>query len=149
MRGLAKTAALCSLVGWVALGAATAAWGATPKVHGDPARVSFKGIDNRGHERGGEHFSPEDLGTLVVVVSWQTLFGTHAQRVELVTPDGSVYQQFTSEVASYDGRARVETAVRVGGTWITEYQLFGNWTVNVYLDDDTTPVATGSFVLAH
>jgi hypothetical protein len=35
----------------------------------------------------------------------------------------------------------------VGGTWITEYSLFGAWRVEVYLDRDTMPITTGVFVL--
>ena len=66
-----------------------------------------------------------------------------------MTPDGSLYQRFTSDVESADGRTSVETPVPVAGTWITEYQIFGTWTVNVYLDGDFTPVATTHFTLAH
>lgn len=149
MRRFAKIAALFSLVGWLGLAGAAGAVAETAKHHGAPADVSFIGINNHGHARGGHHFSPAQLNTLVVVVSWQTLVGAHAQRLELVTPDGSVYQRLTTAVGSADGRARVETPVPVGGTWITEYQIFGNWMVNVYLDDDTTPLATGHFTLAH
>ena len=149
MKRFATIAALFSLAGWLALAGPAAAFPGNATSHVDSARVSFKAIDTRGHARGGDRFSPDDLGTLVIAVSWQTLVGVHMQRVELVTPDGSLYQSFTTEVASYDGRALIETPVRVGGTWITEYQMFGDWTVNVYLDNDTTLVATGRFTLAH
>ncbi len=146
MRRIVRIAALLSLVGGLALAAAAGAVAETKK---EPAQVSFIGINHHGHEHGGWHFSPEHLSTLVVVVTWETLVGLHAQRLELVTPDGSVYQRLTTEVGSADGRARVETPVRVAGTWITEYQLFGTWTVNVYLDDATTPLARGYFTLSH
>ncbi len=155
MRRFVKVAALLSLIGGLALAGAAGAVAETkrgqePKgQHGEPAEVSFIGINDHGPARAGHHFSPEHLNTLVVVVSWQTLVGPHAQRLELVTPDGSVYQRFTAEVGSFDGRARVETPVRVAGTWITEYQLFGRWTVNVYLDGHHTPVASGHFTLSH
>ena len=117
--------------------------------HRGPAHIQLVGINNKGHERRGQHFSPARLNTLVVVVNWRTLVGAHVQRVELVTPAGSLYQRFTSDVRSPDGYARVETPVPVAGTWITEYQLFGEWTVNVYLDGATSPVATTHFTLAH
>jgi len=151
MRRVVRIAVLLSLVGGLALTgpAGTVAETKTKGHSVEPADVSFIGINGHGHARGGYHFSPEHLNTLVVVVSWQTLVGAHTQRLELLTPDGSVYQGFTTEVGSVDGRARVETPVRVAGTWITEYQLFGPWTVNVYLDGQPTPVARGHFTLAH
>jgi hypothetical protein len=52
----------------------------------------------------------------------------------LITPDGSIYQRFTSDVESVDGRAIVEMRLPVAGTCITEFFLEGQWTVNVYLD---------------
>jgi hypothetical protein len=114
-----------------------------------PARIQLVGINKKGHERRGSHFSPARLNTLVVVVDWRTLVGAHVQRLELITPAGSLYQRFKSDVQSADGRASVETPVPMAGTWITEFQIFGEWTVNVYLDGGTTPVATTHFTLAH
>jgi hypothetical protein len=149
MKRLARIAALFSLVGWLALAGAAGAYAGATSHADDPPRVSFVGLDGRGHERGGAHFSPADLGTLVVVVSWRSLAGAQTQRVELVTPDGSVYQRFTTDVTNVYGRARLETPVPVAGTWITESQIFGEWTVNVYLDDHLTPVATANFTLRH
>jgi hypothetical protein len=161
MRRFVKIAVLLSLVGGLAVAGPAGAGAETKKEqetkrgqeprgrHREPADVSFIGINNHGHARSGHHFSPAHLSTLVVVVSWQTLVGLHTQRLELVTPDGSMYQAFTAEVGSVDGRARVETPVRVAGTWITEYQLFGHWTVNVYLDGQPTPAARGFFTLSH
>lgn len=117
--------------------------------HRGPARIQLVGIGKKGHERRGQHFSPARLSALVVVVNWRTLVGAHVQRLELVTPDGFVYQRFLSDIQSADGHASVETPVPVAGTWITEFQIFGQWTVNVYLDRDFTPVATTHFTLAH
>jgi hypothetical protein len=149
MRGFAKTAALFSMVGWLVLAGAAVASAESSNYQDDPPRVSFIGIDDHGRAKEHQHFSPADLSTLVVAVSWRSLAGAHAQRVELVTPDGSVYQRLTTDVTNVYGRARIETPVRVGGTWITEYQIFGHWTVNVYLDDHATPVATAHFTLLH
>jgi hypothetical protein len=41
----------------------------------------------------------------------------------------------------------VPTSLPVGGTWITEYSLFGTWRVDVYLGGQSSPVTTASFVL--
>jgi hypothetical protein len=72
----------------------------------------------------------------------------HTQRVELITPDGSVYQNLTQEVASVTGTAVVETRLPVAGTWITKYDLHGRWTVNVYLDDALKPVTSAALTFA-
>jgi len=149
MTRLAKLAALLATVGWLMTVGATGVAAESSNHQDDPPRVSFVGIDDHGRAHERHHFSPAHLNTLVVAVSWRSLAGAHTQRVELVTPDGSVYQRFTTDVRKVYGRARLETPVRVGGTWITEYQIFGRWTVNVYLDDHSTPVATADFVLAH
>lgn len=149
MRHLAKIAVLCSLLGALALAGAGDAGARARMPAGDPATVSFIGITTRGNERTAEHFNPTNTATIVVKVSWRTLVGHHRQRVELITPDGSIYQQFTTDVASSSGRAVVKTPVRVAGTWMTEYQMFGEWTVNVYIDDSTRPVTSGHFTLSH
>ena len=151
MRGLAKRAALLLLAGGLVLTGAASGFADKPGARPDrePARITLVGINKKGHERRGQHFSPARLNTLVVVVDWRTLVGAHVQRLELITPAGSLYQRFTSNVQSAHGRTSVETPVPVAGTWITEYQLFGEWTVNVYLDGGTTPVASTNFTLAH
>jgi hypothetical protein len=168
MRRFAKSAALLLLAGGLVLTGAANGFADKPGAkpadkrsdkradklghesrHREPARIQLVGINNKGRERRGQHFSPARLNTLVVVVDWQTLVGAHVQRLELITPAGSLYQRFKSDVQSADGRASVETPVPMAGTWITEFQIFGEWTVNVYLDGGTTPVATTHFTLAH
>lgn len=116
--------------------------------HRGPARVHFVGVTHDGRARRGQHFTAARLRILKIDVEWRTLVGAHMQRLELIMPDGSVYQRFTSEVRSPDGHATVETQVLVAGTWITEFSLEGQWEVNVYLDNATTPIATATFTLA-
>jgi hypothetical protein len=145
MRDLAKIVALCLLAG--ALGLAAVAEATLPA--SEPATLSFVGITTRGNERTDDYFNPAHTATIVVVVSWQTLVGVHRQRVELIAPDGSIYEQFKKNISSSSGVKVAKTSVRVAGTWITEYQMFGEWTVNVYLDDDPTPVTSGHFIIAH
>jgi len=115
--------------------------------HG-PARVRFAALTHDGKARHGTHFSVARVRDLVIVVDWRTLVGPHTQRLDVLAPDGAVYQRFTAPVESVDGRARVETRLPVGGTWITERSLLGRWRVRVYLDDATTPVAVAGVVLA-
>lgn len=41
----------------------------------------------------------------------------------------------------------METRLPVGGTWITEYYLYGAWRVDVYLDREELPITSEVFVL--
>ena len=141
------------LAGWLALAGAQAAFaesrgaGLASDHHRGPARVHFVAVTHEGRSRRGQHFTAARVRILKIDVEWRTLVGAHTQRLELIMPDGSVYQRFTSEVRSADGHATVETQVPVAGTWITDFSLEGAWEVNVYLDNAITPVATASFTL--
>jgi hypothetical protein len=87
---------------------------------------------------------------LKIIVRWNVT-GTQIQRLELYTPNGSLYKQFTAEfdadAGRVQGRTAVETRLPVGGTWITEYSLMGTWRVDVYLGGQRTPVTSASFAL--
>ena len=142
------------LAGWLTLAGAPAAFadsrgaGLASDHHRGPARVHFVAHMHDGRARRGQHFTASRVRILKIDVEWRTLVGAHTQRLDVLMPDGSVYQRFTSEVRSADGRATVEAQVPVAGTWITEFSLEGTWEVNVYLDNAVTPVATASFTLA-
>ena len=93
-------------------------------------------------------------GLLVLESAAPALAGQPSQQrresasVELITPDGSVYQTLTQPVESVTGTTVVETRLPVAGTWITQYDLHGRWTVNVYLDDAVKPVTSAGFTIA-
>lgn len=109
--------------------------------------VSFVGLLHDGRQVSGARFQTAQLRDLMIVVQWVSLVGEHTQRLDLITPDGSVYQRLRTAVASADGQARVETRLPVGGTWITDYALHGTWAVDVYLDDGPSPFRRARFVL--
>ena len=141
------------LVGWCALVGAPVAFaesrGAGLKSNSNrpPAQVSFVALTQNGHERRGNHFPADQVRVLKIDVEWLTLAGAHTQRLDLITPDGAVYQRFTAAVEGVVGHATVETLVPVAGSWITQYSLEGTWKVNVYLDDAIKPLATATFTL--
>jgi hypothetical protein len=87
------------------------------------------------------------------IIVWWNVTGTNTQRLELFTPNGALYKQFTAEFdadatrVQPSGRAPVETRLPVSGTWITEYSLLGAWRVDVYLGSQRTPTTSASFVL--
>ena len=82
--------------------------------------------------------------------SYRFVPGVHVQRLDIIAPDGSLYQRRRApfkHVISRETGTRVITLLPVGGTWITEYSLVGTWEVRLYLDNARTPVLTQSFVL--
>ena len=154
------------LAGGLALGGAPAALAAPPAPlkpapappsgkagresdhHRASAEVTFVALTQKGSEQRGEHFRAAQVRILKIDVKWLTLVGAHTQQLELITPDGSVYQRFATHVESVTGRATVETQVPVAGSWITQFSLEGLWKAKVYLDEAVTPVATATFTLA-
>ena len=126
---------------------------------GGQARIDFQGLRQNMRLVGGEHFSAHTLRHLVIVVHYRDLRpGRHTQRLELYAPSGALYQVLASEVTLAGGRGRgasqrpdawerVEAVLPVSGTWITEHSLFGAWRVEVWVDQEPSPLATGVFVL--
>jgi len=134
-------------------------------------RLTFEGLRATGETLwGGDHFSAKVLRDLLVYVEYQALApGAHTQRLQLYLPDGALYQQFTSALeaggagkpaaeappahaprapGAQAGMEQVVTRLPVGGTWITQYSLYGTWRVEVYLDQARTPTVQRTFVLA-
>lgn len=106
--------------------------------------LQFIGINHNGSQTGGSYYSGELLRDLRILVQWQNLSGTHTQRLDLWSPNGSLYQRLSSQ---FPGTSTVTTQLPVGGTWITQHSLFGAWRVDVYLDGGRMPITSGVFVL--
>lgn len=119
------------------------------------ALIEFVAITRSGGTMPGDEFSVGQTRDLKIVV-WWALNSQHVQRLELLSPDGSLYQRLqtsfdadTSKLVQRGNQSymSVETILPVAGTWITDHSLFGAWTVNVYLDDDTATSRDASFVV--
>jgi len=108
------------------------------------ASVQFVAVNHNGSQTAGMQFASALVRNLRILVAWQNVSGGHAQRLDFFSPDGSLYQRVS---AQFSGASSVETQLLVGGTWITEYSLFGAWRVEVYLDGAGMPTASGVFVL--
>lgn len=162
MRRALDTGLVLLLAGGLALAGAPAAFAGSPKPPAPAsrraglesehprggARVHFVAVAHNGREHRGQHFTAARVRFLTIRVEWPRLAGSHTQRLDLIAPDGAVYQRFTSPVETVEGRATVETRLPVAGTWITEFSLEGRWTVNVYRDSADTPSATATFTLS-
>jgi hypothetical protein len=136
----------------VATSAATGAQGCkhdpAPHPQGVTAQVDFVGVLLNGQQREGDSFTAAELDDLKILVEWKSLLENHAQRVDLVAPDGSLYQSLTRLVTAGDNGAQLETRVPVNGSWITRYGLYGSWCVEVFLDQESAPLASTRLVIA-
>ena len=106
-------------------------------------RVDLQGIDDHGRHRRGHRFTADDLRELRIKVRWGRVGEPTAQRIELFTPSGHLYQAFAAEV----DEAIMETSVPVGGTLITQYGLYGEWCLELYVEGVGSPVARKTFAL--
>ena len=116
--------------------------GASGTQDGLSAALSLTGRMHGGQSVSGDEFSTTSLRDLLISMTYANVGEPHQQRLELYAPDGSLYQKFIGAVAS-----STQTLVPVGGTWITDHSLYGIWRIDVYVDRNTTPIATLSFTL--
>jgi hypothetical protein len=110
------------------------------------ATTQLVGVGQDGVLMRSSSFSEASLRDLLIDVTWNLPGGGHSQRLELFSPDGALYQRFTAPLGS-GAPQTIETRLPVGGTWMTQYSLFGRWSVAVYLDDDTSPATSTGFFL--
>lgn len=115
--------------------------------HGVRADVEFIGMLGNGRERHGQQFPGAQLNDLKILVQWRRLFGNHQQRLDIIAPDGSLYQSLPQPLPARN-HAPVETQLPVKGTWITRYGLYGAWCVEVFLDQDEEPVTSRRLVIS-
>jgi uncharacterized lipoprotein YajG len=83
-------------------------------------------------------FSLASIRDLNVNVDWQNVpGGTHTQQLAMVLPNGVVYQTISQGFGIAEGTVgspTVSDAMPVAGTFITQRQLTGDWTVQISLD---------------
>jgi len=119
-----------------------------PNPQGITAQVEFVGVLLDGGQRAGDSFSARELDDLKILVDWKSLFQNHAQRIDLIAPDGSLYQSLSRLVTAADVGAPAETRVPVNGSWITRHGLYGSWCVEVFIDQESAPVVSSRLVIA-
>src|SRR5881397_2951693 len=108
---------------------------------------------------GGREFMLENLRALQVCIVWAGLSGTYWTQLEFLSPDGHVYQTMTQAFVTPEATATVGTVevqgrpyqvrqagwarpgeavvvatLPVAGTYITQYNLAGPWTVKISLN---------------
>lgn len=118
------------------------------QAQGVTADVDFVGVLLNGTEQNADSFSGAQLSDLKIIVQWRHLLHNHAQRLELIAPDGSLYQSLSRPLTVADDGNGVETRVPVSGSWITRFGLFGSWCVAVFFDQDEAPITTARVAIA-
>ena len=111
------------------------------------ARLSFVGLARNGRSRVGDEFASADLREMRLVAEWTDVDGPHLQRLELYSPDGSLYQRFTGTFSGTGRPVSVATRLPVSGTPIVESGLYGDWCVELFLDGEEAPIARRGFSL--
>ncbi len=110
-------------------------------------RLSFTGLVAGGVTRLGVEFPGAELRELRIVATWNELEDVHHQRLEVFSPDGSLYQRYTGVFTATGRPLSVTTRLPVGGTAIVDAGLYGAWCVELFLDDEEAPIARRGFVL--
>ena len=146
-RGPAKrswsTALLGCAVLFLAVGFSACQTGMTSGNGGNPppqvtgATISF--CDNGdGACTPATSFSVASLRDLVINVNWENLSGgNHTQMLEVLQPDGGLYQANQSSFLVSDASQSSLTMKRtlpVAGAWISQRRITGEWSVRVSLD---------------
>jgi hypothetical protein len=108
------------------------------------AKVALQGVGRDRTVKAGTRFIADRLSDLRVNVQWRFVEDDLVQRIELIAPDGAVYQRMAMAIPA---DRKTETRVPVAGTWITQHSLYGAWCVEVFLEGVPTPVARRGFVL--
>ena len=150
------------VVGMIALGLTLLAAAPSARADGDCAqqhrrvrvpggfadgRLSFVGIVASGRSQVGSEFGGDSLRELRIVADWTELEQVHHQRVEVFSPDGSLYQRFTGAFTASGRPLSVTNRLPVNGTAIVDAGLYGEWCVELFLDQEEAPIARRGFVL--
>jgi hypothetical protein len=112
----------------------------------DSASLRVIGVLNSGAKVEQTSYSLRRLRDLRITGYWNAP-GTHVQRLEIRAPDGSLYQRLTTTFTTSSRNTPVLTVLPVGGTWITEYSLVGDWHIHLYMDTGRTPLASYTLTL--
>ena len=95
------------------------------------------------HPETGDDIQVRAADTAAVVVPrWTRATTGDTQRVDLVAPNGKVYESMRVPLNS-SGEADVRLALR--GSFIEEYRLTGTWTARFFVCGGTAPVLEKTF----
>jgi hypothetical protein len=116
-----------------------------PGIHDPTAELNFTATLQDGQAMAGRQFDHGNVRDLRIQVEWKRIRTYVRQRLALYSPDGQLYQMFTTDLGAYPDPVNLMLPVR--GTWIMSATLTGTWCAKIFLDDDEAPVAAESFEL--
>ena len=142
---LMAAAVLLATMGFSACKMTSADGGNPPPAASPIATFSF--CDKEASGCNGETtFSTAATRDLEVKVSWQNVpAGNHVQTLEILIPDGALYQQTQMAFGVPQGSAEPLVAIQtlpVAGTWIQQRNMLGEWTARVSLDGQVVATQT-------
>lgn len=117
-----------------------------PGFHDPKARLTFTALLRGGQRLVGKQFDYASVKDLLINVRWQKVNTSARQRLALYSPDGHLYQMFTTTLDA--DPAPVDIMLPVVGSWIVSATLTGTWCAKVFIDDDLQPVAADAFELS-
>jgi len=82
-------------------------------------------------------FNVASLRDLVINVNWENLSGgNHTQMLEVLQPDGGLYQASQSSFLVSDAGSSLTMTenLPVAGAWISQRRITGEWSVRVSID---------------
>ncbi len=98
---------------------------------------------------GQMNFSLGSLRDLQVNADWKNMpGGTHTQEITFLLPNGVVYQTVSHGFGVAEdtfGAPTISDAMPVAGTYITQRELTGDWTVQISLDGAVVGTQTIQF----
>jgi len=110
-----------------------------PVTNVPPLGLTLRVCDSGTPNCAGEaNFSLGSLRDLQVNADWKNMpGGTHTQEIAFLLPNGVVYQTLSHGFGIAEGTfgaPTVSDAMPVAGTYITQRELTGDWTVQISLD---------------
>lgn len=126
-------------------------------------------VSKDGCNTAADRFDKDSDLNIDICMSFNVIDGFHYLRVELITPDGSVYQslnlfvdkaeappkmiKFKNEHTLYSvtkpkiikEASVVMSSLPVGGSVIQTQNLIGKWRANLYIDESKSPYGTCGF----
>jgi len=120
-------------------GCATSSPSPAPVANILPLELALRVCDSGTPNCTGEtNFSLGSLRDLQVSADWKNMpGGTHTQEIAFLLPNGVVYQTMSHGFGVAEGTFGAPTisdAMPVAGTYITQRELTGDWTVQISLD---------------
>jgi hypothetical protein len=97
--------------------------------------------------RFAKHYEIDSTDAVYFVADLAASQGTHTAAFEVHDPLGNVYQRTTQPFEIATAHAQVIEVLPVNGTWISQYDMAGQWSCHLFIDDASTESWQVAFIL--